>query len=57
MNAAQLWKEPKKKSSIPPQAFVAAGLLAVLLLGTSGWQLAGNLLNANSQTFFATNSR
>jgi hypothetical protein len=57
MNSAQLWIEPRKKRAIPPQVFVAAGLLAVLLLGSSTWEIAKTTISPASPTFFATKSR
>jgi hypothetical protein len=57
MNSAELWTEPKKPRSISPQAFAAIGLLAILLIGTSGWQNAGAIFSSDTSTFSATNSR
>jgi hypothetical protein len=57
MNNSQLWTTPRRPTRIPPQAFVAAGLLAALLLGTSTWQMADEQVSENSRTFSATNSR
>jgi hypothetical protein len=56
MNNSQLWTEPRRPTRIPPQAFVAAALLVALLLGTSGWQMAGEQVSQNNRTFSATNS-